>query len=215
MFWEYMQEPSGAIHWGTETQRYSPFTTYDKETKRFGTEVLDTRSAGFASGMFMHLARIMKPYKPDRAEDCKSTRTWPSRPPATDSPHAQALLRRPEVPAHRRRVRPSDGQGPGRQRQCVCRNLQRPAGIVRRRRSDVVETAGWPLSSSRTSSRRPGPPIRPWSKIQGGTQSGGGQRDRISRSQRLSGRHADEPALVGKQRGPGTVRLSLSACIGP
>ncbi|HOW67031.1 MAG TPA: cellulase N-terminal Ig-like domain-containing protein [Candidatus Paceibacterota bacterium] len=58
MFWEYMQKPSGEIHWGTETDRYSPFTTYDKETKLFGTEVLDSRSAGFASGMFMHLARI-------------------------------------------------------------------------------------------------------------------------------------------------------------
>jgi len=43
MFWEYMQEPSGAIHWGTETQQYSPFTAYDRETKKFGTEVLDTR----------------------------------------------------------------------------------------------------------------------------------------------------------------------------
>jgi endoglucanase len=69
MFWEYMQEPSGAIHWGTETQGYSPFTTYDKETKRFGTEVLDTRSAGFAAGMFMHLARVIKPYKPQRSEE--------------------------------------------------------------------------------------------------------------------------------------------------
>jgi endoglucanase len=69
MFWEYLQEPSGAIHWGTETQGYSPFTTYDKETKLFGTEVLDTRAAGFAAGMFMHLARIMKPYKPERAEE--------------------------------------------------------------------------------------------------------------------------------------------------
>lgn len=72
MFWEYMQKPSGAIHWGTETYQYSPFTTYDKETKRFGTEVLDTRTAGFAAGMLMHLARIIKPYKPERSEElCK------------------------------------------------------------------------------------------------------------------------------------------------
>jgi endoglucanase len=69
MFWEYMQKPSGAIHWGTETNRYSPFTTYDKETKLFGTEVLDTRTAGFAAGMFMHMARIIKPYKPERSEE--------------------------------------------------------------------------------------------------------------------------------------------------
>ena len=70
-FWEYMQKPSGAIHWGTETYRYSPFTTYDKETKQFGTEVLDTRTAGFASGMFMHLARIIKPYKAERSEELR------------------------------------------------------------------------------------------------------------------------------------------------
>ncbi len=69
MFWLYMQEPSGAIHWGTETQGYSPFTTYEKDPKRFGTEVLDTRSAGFAAGMFMHVARLLKPYKPERAEE--------------------------------------------------------------------------------------------------------------------------------------------------
>jgi endoglucanase len=69
MFWEYMQEPSGAIHWGTETRGYSPFTTYDKETKHFGTEVLDARSAGFASGMFLHLARLIQPFKPQRAAE--------------------------------------------------------------------------------------------------------------------------------------------------
>ena len=71
MFWEYIQKPSGAIHWGTETYRYSPFTTYDKETKLFGTEVLDTRTAGFAAGMFMHMARIIKPYKPERSEELR------------------------------------------------------------------------------------------------------------------------------------------------
>ena len=71
MFWEYMQKPSGEIHWGTETNQYSPFTTYDKETKLFGTEVLDTRTAGFAAGMFMHMARIIKPYKPERSEELR------------------------------------------------------------------------------------------------------------------------------------------------
>jgi endoglucanase len=69
MFWLYMQEPSGAIHWGIETKGYSPFTTYDKEDHRFGTEVLDTRTDGFAAGMWMHLARILKPYKPERAAE--------------------------------------------------------------------------------------------------------------------------------------------------
>ncbi len=71
MFWEYMQKPSGTIPWGTETLKYSPFTTYDQETKLFGTEVLDTRTAGFAAGMFMHLARIIEPYKPQRAQELR------------------------------------------------------------------------------------------------------------------------------------------------
>ncbi len=69
MFWEYMQNAAGAIHWGTETMQYSPFTTYDRETKLFGTEVLDPRSAGFASGLLLHLARLVKPYQPERAAE--------------------------------------------------------------------------------------------------------------------------------------------------
>jgi endoglucanase len=69
MFWEYVQKPSGEIHWGTETFRYSPFTTYDRETNLFGTEILEPRSAGFASGMFLHLARLIQPYKPQRAQE--------------------------------------------------------------------------------------------------------------------------------------------------
>jgi len=69
MFWEYMQETNGAIHWGIETKGYSPFTTYEKDPTRFGTEVLDSRSASFASGMFMHLARLIKPYNAARSQE--------------------------------------------------------------------------------------------------------------------------------------------------
>ena len=53
MFWEYMQEPSGAIHWGTETKGYSPFTTYQNDTTRFGTEVVDS-VASFAWTVHAH-----------------------------------------------------------------------------------------------------------------------------------------------------------------
>lgn len=69
MFWEYMQETNGAIHWGTETKGYSPFTTYAQDPTRFGTEVLDARSASFASGMFMHLARLLQPYASKRSAE--------------------------------------------------------------------------------------------------------------------------------------------------
>jgi endoglucanase len=68
MAFEYLQEASGAIHWGTETQGYSPWNTYDNDPNRFGTEVTDTRSAGWGAGIFMHLARIIKPYNPQRSE---------------------------------------------------------------------------------------------------------------------------------------------------
>jgi endoglucanase len=69
MFWEYMQETNGQIHWGTETKGYSPFTTYEKDPTRFGTEVLDPRSASFASGMFMHMARLIQPYNAARSKE--------------------------------------------------------------------------------------------------------------------------------------------------
>jgi endoglucanase len=68
MFWEYMQETNGAIHWGTETKGYSPFTTYQNDRTRFGTQVLDSRSASFASGMFLHMARLIKPYNAARSQ---------------------------------------------------------------------------------------------------------------------------------------------------
>ena len=69
MFWEYMQETNGSIHWGTETRGYSPFTTYQNDKTRFGTEVTDPRSASFASGMFMHMARLIKPYNAARSQE--------------------------------------------------------------------------------------------------------------------------------------------------
>lgn len=69
MFWLYMQDSTGQIHWGTETKGYSPFTTYDFEDHKFGTQVKDLRSASFAAGLFMHMARMLKPYKPQRSEE--------------------------------------------------------------------------------------------------------------------------------------------------
>ena len=67
MFWEYVQTSDGQIPWGTETTGYSPFTTYDRETKLFGTEVLSPVTAAWASALFVHLSRIIEPYKPERS----------------------------------------------------------------------------------------------------------------------------------------------------
>ncbi len=62
MFWKYFQEEDGQIPWGTETQGYSPFTSYDFEDHLFGSEVLDARTSSWAAGLFYHFARIMEPF---------------------------------------------------------------------------------------------------------------------------------------------------------
>ena len=67
MFWEYVQTETGEMPWGTETTGYSPFTTYDREDHLFGTEVLSPVTAAWASALFVHLARLIEPYKPERA----------------------------------------------------------------------------------------------------------------------------------------------------
>ena len=68
MFWEYVQTETGEMPWGTETTGYSPFTTYDREDHLFGTEVLSEITAAWASALFVHLARIIQPYRPERAQ---------------------------------------------------------------------------------------------------------------------------------------------------
>lgn len=69
MFWKYFQEEDGQIPWGTETMGYSPFTTYDAEDHLFGSEVLDSRTSAWASGLFYHFARLIKPYASAKAAE--------------------------------------------------------------------------------------------------------------------------------------------------
>ena len=69
MFWKYFQEEDGQIPWGTETNGYSPFTTYDFEDHLFGSEALDPRTSAWASGLFYHFARIIKPYDESKSKE--------------------------------------------------------------------------------------------------------------------------------------------------
>lgn len=69
MFWKYFQEEDGQIPWGTETMGYSPFTSYDFEDHLFGSEVLDNRTSAWASGLFYHFARLIKPYAAAKAAE--------------------------------------------------------------------------------------------------------------------------------------------------
>ena len=104
MFWEYMQETNGAIHWGTETKGYSPFTTYENDQTRFGTEVLRCALGQFRRGdVHAHGPHDQALQRRPAPKSCRSTPRWRLRPPATRDPaDAQALLRRAEVPADRR-----------------------------------------------------------------------------------------------------------------
>lgn len=69
MFWKFFQEEDGQIPWGTETKGYSPFTSYDFEDHLFGSEARDPRTAAWASGLFYHFARLIKPYDEKKSEE--------------------------------------------------------------------------------------------------------------------------------------------------
>jgi endoglucanase len=67
--WEYLQNEDGSVHFGTETKGYpEPFAApMDRDTKKYGTVAIDARATTTCAGLFMHLARIIKPYKPEKS----------------------------------------------------------------------------------------------------------------------------------------------------
>lgn len=71
--WEYLQNEDGSIHFGTETKGYpDPFAApMDKDDKKYGTVRVDARATCTGAGLFMHMARLLKPYKPDRSEELR------------------------------------------------------------------------------------------------------------------------------------------------
>ena len=71
MIWEYLQNEDGSIHFGTETKGYpEPFEApLDLDNKKYGTVKTDMRATCAAAGLFMHLARLLKPYNPDRSTE--------------------------------------------------------------------------------------------------------------------------------------------------
>ena len=60
LIWEYLQEPNGGVHCGTETRGYpEPYDApMDQDTKKYGTIRIDNNATAMAAGIFMHLARI-------------------------------------------------------------------------------------------------------------------------------------------------------------
>jgi len=66
LVWEYLQNQDGSIHFGTETKGYpNPFDApMDEDTLKYGTVKIDPRATCSNAGLFLHLARLLKPYKP-------------------------------------------------------------------------------------------------------------------------------------------------------
>ena len=71
LVWEYLQNDDGSVHFGTETKGYpEPFAApLDKDEKKYGTVAVDPRATTTCAGLFMHLARIIKPYNPEKATE--------------------------------------------------------------------------------------------------------------------------------------------------
>ncbi|MBN2518943.1 MAG: glycoside hydrolase family 9 protein [Bacteroidales bacterium] len=70
LIWEYLQKEDGSIYFGTETKGYpDPFDApMDLDNKKYGTVKTDPRATCPNAALFMHLARILQPYKPERTE---------------------------------------------------------------------------------------------------------------------------------------------------
>ncbi|MBN2029876.1 glycoside hydrolase family 9 protein [bacterium] len=71
LIWEYLQNEDGSVHFGTETRGYpDPFAVpMDLDDNLYGTVRIDDRATCTSAGLFLHLARILKPYKPERTEE--------------------------------------------------------------------------------------------------------------------------------------------------
>lgn len=67
--WEYLQKEDGSIQFGTETRGYpDPFAApLNLDNKKYGTVKTDDRAATVGAGLFLHLARLIKPYQPEHA----------------------------------------------------------------------------------------------------------------------------------------------------
>ncbi|HEX2969102.1 MAG TPA: glycoside hydrolase family 9 protein [Bacteroidales bacterium] len=71
LIWEYLQNEDGSIHFGTETKGYpEPYAApLDRDNKKYGTVKTDNRATCPAAGLFLHLARLIKPYNPEKSNE--------------------------------------------------------------------------------------------------------------------------------------------------
>ena len=170
-----------------------------------------SKQAGFAAGMFMHLARLIKPYKPQtRRAVAEARRDGDGGGGNRCSALAPPLPRGAEVLADRRRIRPSNREGP-------LNRTQVPTPVTYQNPPESFAGNGWLASFfysyiiENNQAHRPGRR----GQVQGGDQGGRRRRDRAS-SAPMPTRSAPPLSLRwwGSDHGPGTVRLSLPAPLG-
>ena len=70
LIWEYLQKSDGSIYYGTNCSGYSTGAPYDvaDANKKYGTMAADDKGPAVAAGLFLHLARLLKPYNAARAD---------------------------------------------------------------------------------------------------------------------------------------------------
>jgi endoglucanase len=67
---EILQEQNGGVRSGTERSGYpTDDVGLDKDTDQYGAFRINKNSTALAAGLFAHLSRILKPYKPERAAE--------------------------------------------------------------------------------------------------------------------------------------------------
>jgi endoglucanase len=70
LIFEFLQEENGGVRAGTERNGYpTNGPTVDMDTVKYGTFKVMKGSTNIAAGLFAHLARLLKPYKPKRAAE--------------------------------------------------------------------------------------------------------------------------------------------------
>jgi endoglucanase len=69
LVWENLQKSDGSIYYGTNCTGYADAAPYDiADKKLYGTMAANDMGPSVAAGLFLHLARLLKPYNAARAD---------------------------------------------------------------------------------------------------------------------------------------------------
>ena len=69
LVWEKLQKSDGSIYYGTNCTGYADAAPYDiADKKLYGTMAANDMGPAVAAGLFLHLARLLKPYNAARAD---------------------------------------------------------------------------------------------------------------------------------------------------